>query len=133
MNQEKIKEKALYCLNCKIKPCSVKGCPLNNNIPEFIEQVKNENYEKAYEILSETTVMESICGRICAHEKQCQGSCTRKIKGESVSIGNLEAFVGDYAIKNSLKIKKSSYNRRWSIRTYLCSFSSKTWGKSYNI
>ena len=107
MNQEKIKEKALYCLNCKIKPCSVKGCPLNNNIPEFIEQVKNENYEKAYEILSETTVMESICGRICAHEKQCQGSCTRKIKGESVSIGNLEAFVGDYAIKNSLKIKKN--------------------------
>ncbi len=106
MKQESIKEEAKYCLNCKNKPCSIKGCPLNNNIPEFIEQVKQENYEKAYEILSETTIMQPICGRICAHQKQCQGSCTRGIKGKPVNIGELEAFVGDYAIKNNLKIKK---------------------------
>lgn len=104
MNQE-IEKKAKYCLHCKIKPCSMKGCPLNNNIPEFIEQVREENWEKAYEILGETTVLQAICGRICPHKKQCQGSCVRGIKGEPVSIGELEAMVGDYAIENNLSIK----------------------------
>ena len=92
---ENIDEKASYCLNCKIKPCSNKGCPLGNNIPEFIKQIKENNYLKAYEILSETTVLPGVCGRICPHEKQCQGSCVRGIKGEPVSIGNLEAFIFD--------------------------------------
>lgn len=92
---EKINEKANYCLNCKVKPCSNKGCPLGNNIPEFIKQIKEENYQKAYEILSETTVLQGVCGRICPHKKQCQGSCVRGIKGEAVSIGDLEAFVFD--------------------------------------
>lgn len=90
-----IKESASYCLNCKVKPCSVKGCPLGNNIPEFIKQIKEENYQKAYEILSETTVLQGVCGRICPHKKQCQGSCVRGIKGEPVSIGDMEAFVFD--------------------------------------
>ena len=102
-----IKEKAEYCLNCKNKPCSEKGCPLNNDIPAFIEQVKNENYEKAYEILTKTTVLPDICGRICPHYKQCMGSCVRGIKGKPVSIGELEAFVGDMAIKNNYKISKA--------------------------
>ena len=106
MNQI-IKQKSEYCLNCKIKPCSLKGCPLNNDIPEFIKQIKEEKYEKAFEILSNTTVLSSICGRICPHKKQCEGSCVRGIKGESVSIGELEAFIGDYAIKNNLKIPKT--------------------------
>ena len=105
MNKQ-IKEKAEYCLNCKIKPCSTKGCPLNNNIPEFIKEVKQEKYEKAYQILNETTVLPALCGRICPHDKQCQGSCIRGIKGTPVSIGELEAFVGDIAIKNNYKIKK---------------------------
>lgn len=96
---EKIKEKANYCLNCKIKPCSLKGCPLENDIPSFIKAVKEENYSKAYRILSETTVLQGVCGRICPHEKQCQGSCVRGIKSEPVSIGELEAFVFDNAIK----------------------------------
>lgn len=94
---EKIKNKASYCLNCKIKPCSQKGCPLNNDIPRVIEQIKQENYEEAYKILCNTTVLPGICGRICPHQKQCQGSCVRGIKGESVSIGELETFVFDKA------------------------------------
>ena len=105
-----IKEKAEYCLNCKLKPCSLKGCPLNNDIPAFIEQVKNENYEEAYKILSNTTVLPAICGRICPHKKQCEGSCVRGIKGNPVDIGELEAFVGDYSIKNDLKIDKEPNN-----------------------
>ena len=106
MNQ-KIQEKSNYCLNCKLKPCSNKGCPLNNNIPEFIKQIKEENYEKAYKILSETTVLQPICGRICPHKKQCEGSCVRGIKGEAVSIGEVETFIGDYAIENNLQIEKN--------------------------
>ena len=106
MNQQ-IQEKSNYCLNCKIKPCSNKGCPLNNNIPEFIKQIKEQNYKEAYKILQETTVLQPICGRICPHKKQCEGSCVRGIKGEPVSIGDMEAFIGDYAIENNLKFEKN--------------------------
>ena len=95
---DEIKEKANYCLNCKVKPCSLKGCPLGNNIPEFIKEIKGENYFEAYKILSETTVLQGVCGRICPHKKQCQGSCVRGIKGEPVSIGDLEAFIFDKVI-----------------------------------
>lgn len=109
---EEIKEKANYCLNCPVKPCSNKGCPLNNNIPEFIKAVKEEDIKKAYEILSETTVLESVCGRICPHMKQCEGSCVRGIKGEPVSIGDLEAYVGDVAIKNNYKISEINKEKK---------------------
>ena len=102
---EKIKEKASYCLNCKVKPCSVKGCPLNNNIPAFIEKLKEENYIEAYKILSKTTVLPGICGRICPHLKQCQGSCIRGIKGKPVSIGELEAFVFDKVSEQGYSLK----------------------------
>lgn len=97
---EKIREKAEYCLNCKAKPCAIKGCPLGNNIPEFIKAVKEEDYMGAYELLSETTVLPGVCGRICPHKKQCEGSCVRGIKGEPVSIGDLEAFVFDKMIES---------------------------------
>lgn len=107
MNQN-IKQKSEYCLDCKMKPCSLKGCPLNNDIPEFIKQIREEKYEKAFETLSNTTVLSSICGRICPHKKQCEGSCVRGIKGEPVNIGELEAFIGDYAINNNLKISKTN-------------------------
>ena len=101
-----IKEKANYCLSCKVKPCSVKGCPLHNNIPEFIKQIKEENYHEAYKILCETTVLPGVCGRICPHQKQCQGSCVRGIKGEPVSIGELEAFVFDKAMEKGDSLLK---------------------------
>lgn len=93
---EEINEKANYCLNCKVKPCANKGCPLGNQIPQFIEQIKQENYKKAYEILAQTTVLQGVCGKICPHQKQCQGSCVRGIKQEPVSIGDLEAFTFDF-------------------------------------
>ena len=109
---QRIEEKAEYCLNCKVKPCSLKGCPLNNNIPDFIREIKEKEYEKAYEILTETTVLPSICGRICPHYKQCMGSCVRGIKGSSVEIGDLEAFVGDMATDNNYKIKKQEHNHK---------------------
>ena len=108
-NLEEIKDKAAYCLNCKTKPCT-KGCPLGNNIPEFIRYIKEENYEKAYDVLSSTTVMQSICGRICPKEKQCEGSCVRGIKQNSVTIGELEAFIGDLAIEKK-------YNKKNNFKT----------------
>ena len=92
---KEIEEKVNYCLNCKVKPCSLKGCPLNNHIPDFIQALKKEEYFEAYKILSETTILPGVCGRICPHEKQCQGSCVRGIKGEPVSIGELEAYTFD--------------------------------------
>lgn len=101
---ENIKEISNFCLNCSVKPCSNQGCPLHNDIPSFIQYVKEEKYEEAYKVLSKTTVLESVCGRICPHMSQCMGKCIRGIKGEPVNIGRLEAFVGDLAIKNNYKI-----------------------------
>jgi glutamate synthase (NADPH/NADH) small chain len=103
---EEIKEKANYCLSCKNKPC-IKGCPLENDITEFIKYIKEEKYKNAYQKLTETTVLSSVCGRICPHKKQCQGSCIRGIKGESVNIGELEAYIGDLAINENWKISKN--------------------------
>lgn len=116
---EEIKNKAQYCLHCKVKPCSLKGCPLGNNIPDFIEQIKNNNYAKAYEILCQTTVLPGVCGRICPHQKQCQGSCVRGIKGEPVAIGDLEAFVFDKAMEegeNLLKYWEEEIEKNKKIR-----------------
>ena len=108
----RIKEMAEYCLNCKNKPCSQKGCPLNNDIPEFIKYIKEENYEQAFKVLTKTTVLPAICGRICPHYKQCMGSCIRGIKGEPVNIGELEAFIGDIAIENNYKIEKQDLENK---------------------
>lgn len=99
-------KEANYCLNCKAKPCSLKGCPLHNNIPEFIQKVKEEDYFGAYKVLSKTTVLPGICGRICPHKSQCQGSCIRGIKGEPVSIGRLEALVYDKAMEQNFTLKQ---------------------------
>lgn len=96
---EEIKKQAEYCLNCKTKPCK-SGCPLQNNIPDFINCIKEEKYEDAFKVLNDTTIFEVICGRICPQKSQCEGSCIRGIKGESVHIGELEAFIGDYALDN---------------------------------
>lgn len=98
-NREEIKENLEYCLNCKVKPCSVKGCPLSNDIPTFISLAKGGKIKEAYKVLIDTTMLGSICGRVCPHEKQCQGSCVRGIKGEPVHIGELEAYVFDEALE----------------------------------
>ena len=102
-----ILNKASYCLGCKAKPCSTKGCPLNNDIPQFIENIKQSNYYEAYKTLCNTTVLPGICGRICPHMKQCQGSCVRGIKGNPVSIGELEAFVYDKAKEKGYTLRDS--------------------------
>ena len=98
---KEIEEIRSYCLNCKNSQCKIKGCPLNNCIPEFIHETDSK---KAYEILCNTTVLPAICGRICPHEKQCEGSCIRGIKGESVSIGAMEAYIGDLSIENNYEL-----------------------------
>lgn len=102
---KEIEEKVNYCLNCKIKPCSAKGCPLNNNIPEFIRAVKEEKYKEAYRILSETTVLPGVCGKICPHMKQCEGSCVRGIKGDPVNIGDIEVYIFQKAVEEGYDLK----------------------------
>lgn len=82
----------------------MKGCPLSNDITQAISYVKDCDYENAYKEFLNTTLLSSICGRICPHSKQCQGSCIRGIKGESVSIGDIEAFVGDYGLEKDIDI-----------------------------
>lgn len=98
---KKIEEIRSYCLNCKNSQCRIKGCPLDNCIPEFIHEIDSK---KAYEILCNTTILPAICGRICPHEKQCEGSCIRGIKGEPVSIGAMEAYIGDLSIENNYEL-----------------------------
>lgn len=95
-------EEAERCLQCKHKPC-VAGCPVNVPIPEFIDALKNENIEKAYDIITSENGLPAICGRVCPQESQCEKKCVRGVKGESVGIGRLERFVADYFIKNVKK------------------------------
>ena len=83
------------CLHCKNKPC-VSGCPVMVNIPEFIAKVKEKDYEGAYAVISETSSLPAVCGRVCPQETQCEKHCIRGIKGEPVGIGRLERFVADY-------------------------------------
>lgn len=107
-----VSECANYCLNCKLKPCSLKGCPMQTKIPEFIMEVKNENYEEAYKLLQENNVFSHICSIVCPQEEQCEGSCVRGIKSEPTNIGILEKFVNEWAIENKIeyKINKQASN-----------------------
>lgn len=107
MNNIEITEKANYCANCIKKPCQ-SGCPLNNDTMGFIKLIKEEKYKQAYELLCETTVLSAICGKICPHQKQCQGKCVKGIRFTPVQIGDLEAFVGEMAIKNNWEIPTSA-------------------------
>lgn len=108
--KEQAIEEATRCLNCKHKPCTT-GCPVGVPIPEFIQEVSQGNFEKAYEIITQENALPAICGRVCPQENQCEGKCVRAIKGESVGIGRLERFVADYhmdqGVQKEVNIKKN--------------------------
>ena len=100
------------CASCIIKPCQV-GCPLNNDITSFIKEMKNDNYKGAFDILSNTTVLMSLCGRICPHFQQCQAKCVKGVSFEAVEIGKLESIIGDMALENNWTIsapKETKHN-----------------------
>ncbi|MEE0106852.1 MAG: NADPH-dependent glutamate synthase [Lachnospiraceae bacterium] len=101
-NKEEAMEEASRCLNCKNAQC-IKGCPVSIQIPDFIAAVKEGDIEKAYEVISESSALPAVCGRVCPQESQCEGKCIRGIKGEAVSIGKLERFVADWARENNIK------------------------------
>ena len=101
-NKEEAMEEASRCLNCKKAKC-VGGCPVNINIPAFIHEVKEGNFEAAYQVISQSSALPAICGRVCPQESQCEGQCIRGIKGDPVSIGKLERFVADWARENNIK------------------------------
>ena len=94
LTPEQVKLEASRCLNCKNPQC-VKGCPVNIQIPEFIKALKEDNIELAGDIIRQTSMLPSVCGRVCPQERQCEGKCILGIKSEPIAIGALERFVGD--------------------------------------
>ncbi len=94
-SEETAVDEAMRCLNCKNMPC-VEGCPVKIHIPEFIEKIKEGDFEGAYQVISKSSSLPAVCGRVCPQETQCEAKCVRGIKGESVGIGRLERFVADW-------------------------------------
>ena len=105
-SEETAVDEAMRCLNCKNMPC-VSGCPVNIHIPEFIEKVKEDDFEAAYQIISRTSSLPAVCGRVCPQETQCECKCVRGIKGEPVGIGRLERFVADWHAAHSDKVPEA--------------------------
>ncbi|MCH1983381.1 NADPH-dependent glutamate synthase [Ruminococcus sp. OA3] len=101
-NQDEAMEEAVRCINCKNAKC-ITGCPVSIDIPAFISQVKEGNIAEAYQIISKSSALPAVCGRVCPQESQCEGKCIRGVKGEPVSIGKLERFVADWAKENGIK------------------------------
>ncbi len=101
--REQAIDEANRCLNCKNKPC-VSGCPVSIDIPEFIAKIREEDFEGAYKIISQSSSLPAVCGRVCPQETQCESKCVRGIKGEPVAIGRLERFVADYHMQNNKEI-----------------------------
>lgn len=97
--EEMAVNEAMRCLKCRKKPC-MSGCPVMVKIPDFIAKVAEGEFEKAYQIISETSSLPAICGRVCPQETQCEGKCVRGVKGEPVGIGRLERFVADWHAAN---------------------------------
>lgn len=103
-NMEEAMEEASRCINCKNAQC-IKGCPVAIDIPGFIEKVKSGDMEEAYQVISRSSALPAVCGRVCPQESQCEGKCIRGIKGEPVSIGKLERFTADWARENGISPK----------------------------
>ena len=101
-NEEEAMAEASRCIGCKNAPC-MNGCPVTINIPGFIAQVKEGNFAEAFKIISESSALPAVCGRVCPQETQCEQKCIRGIKGEAISIGKLERFVADWARENGIK------------------------------
>lgn len=93
-------DEAQRCLNCKNMPC-VKGCPVSIEIPHFISKIKEEDFEGAYQVISKSSSLPAVCGRVCPQESQCESKCVRGIKGDPVGIGRLERFVADWHNANA--------------------------------
>ena len=107
----KMLERTKNCESCVTKPCQM-GCPLNNDITGFIKCIKEDKCYEAYQILSKTTVFPSLCGRICPHMSQCQGSCVKGVSYEPVEIGKLEAYIGDMALENGWRVEVPTMLRK---------------------
>ena len=99
-NEQEAMEEASRCLKCKNNAKCVSGCPVSINIPGFIKEVEDGNFQKAAEIIAEASALPAVCGRVCPQESQCEGKCIRGIKGEPISIGKLERFVADWSREN---------------------------------
>lgn len=109
-DEETAKAEAQRCLGCKNSPC-VSGCPVSINIPQFIKKIAEGEFEEAYEIITESSSLPAVCGRVCPQENQCEGKCVRGIKGESVAIGRLERFAADYHnSKGKSEVRKIAKN-----------------------
>lgn len=106
LTQEQVKLEASRCLNCKNARC-IQGCPVNINIPGFISALKENDVDKAGDIIRDTSLLPSVCGRVCPQERQCEGKCVLGIKGEPVAIGALERYVGDNSSAKTETIKPS--------------------------
>ncbi|SDK54778.1 glutamate synthase (NADPH/NADH) small chain [Sarcina sp. DSM 11001] len=101
-NKEEAEAEAARCLNCK-KPRCVEGCPVSIDIPGFITKVKESDVKGAYDVISQSSALPAVCGRVCPQESQCEGVCVRGVKGEPVSIGKLERYVADTARAMGIK------------------------------
>ena len=106
-NEEEAVLEATRCLNCK-KPLCVEGCPVSINIPGFIAKVKEKDFKGAYDVISLSSSLPAVCGRVCPQERQCESKCIRGLKGEAISIGKLERFVADRAFEEGFKPTVSS-------------------------
>lgn len=101
-NKEEAVEESMRCITCKNAKC-VEGCPVSIDIPAFIAAVKEEKFEEAFQIISKSSALPAVCGRVCPQESQCEGRCIRGKKGDPISIGKLERFVADWARENGIK------------------------------
>ncbi|APR01791.1 glutamate synthase (NADPH), homotetrameric [Clostridium botulinum] len=115
-NEEEAVKEASRCLNCK-KPMCVTKCPVSIGIPEFIQHVKNKEFEEAAKTIAKYSALPAVCGRVCPQESQCEGKCVLGIKGEPVAIGKLERFVADWSREYNVDLseREESKNKKVAV------------------